>query len=711
MKNEHIPVWRRARVAAKVGKQGIDTGLKCRLNRQRLLVVLFFAGCCVAVVAQDVTVSHFKDRSVTHEFGIKAGEKDFLLPGEGFANRKAPTVYANARKPSTSNIVSSAFPVESIVEYKSFAFGTTFTLHAFNGKYVSYLMADTMIGVNGLSRDEIRELVDLTDVLYAQMAEIVGGEPSGDGLLTIALLNPGRDFGGKGWVGSKGVEMYEGYALTYRKDFLAGCVPNPVVHEMAHNFDIYNAYISHDGNNYHAWTAFLIPYVQYYSQSGASWRGQVVNPTALLTQSIVADLDPWDAAGTTVTWNDCVKAGTGCWDKGIYANETWGGTVLRYARLHGTSAIKQAFRFVRDYKAAHSTPPATAEAKNDVLVLAFAAGAAADVACELKVWNWPVSAEAANQMKTDFPNQNPFCADADNDDHSPAHGDRDDFNAAIRPGMIETVNGLDDDCDGLVDDIALSEVEDVPADAYSARLVTIPGHVKGHTATTSDSDSYQIEIDTPRSINIWAKGLERDFSGWFELRYAGDPDATQFTYLPSGFPGGTVVPFDRAGTWIITVKPWDGSDEGYEIFLSEVDPTPAYQLKLIGVPKAGSVFVNVTPDKRFYKSQPTKVRLWAEGLGFIGEQRFEPASIFKFTLPTNANIRLRAQLLSGDSPMSSATTSVPVGWQQRTRSTVIFNRRNSAIEPSSASDAKPDIKSKLLSSKPQQVLRKPGLSF
>src|SRR6185295_2181331 len=139
----------------------------------------------------------------------KAGDNDFLLPGQGFASRKA-TTNSGVQKSLTSSTASSGAPVESIVQYQSFSFGTTFTLHAFSGKYVSYLLPESQIGVNGLSRDEIRELVELTDILYAHMIEIVGGEPSGEGLLTIALINPGYDFGAKGWVGKKGVEMYEG---------------------------------------------------------------------------------------------------------------------------------------------------------------------------------------------------------------------------------------------------------------------------------------------------------------------------------------------------------------------------------------------------------------------------------------------------------------------------------------------------------------------
>ncbi|MGH9874128.1 MAG: putative metal-binding motif-containing protein [Pyrinomonadaceae bacterium] len=599
----------------------------------------------------------------TQELVTKAGDNDFLFPGQGFANRKATTANASKQKSLTSNIGSSGFPVESIVQYQSFAFGTSFTLHAFTGKYVSYLLPESQIGVNGLSRDEIRELVDLTDLIYAHMMEIVGGEPLGNGPLTIALINPGYDFGAKGWVGKKGVEMYEGYAVRYRSDFLAGCVPVPVVHEMSHNFDIYNAYINHDGgDNVHGWTAFLIPYSQYYAQSSGSWRGRVVQPQVLLDQTIEAYLNAWRWAGTSASWNSCVKSGTGCEDREIYANQVWGGILLSYARLHSPSAVRRAFRFISDYKATHSTPPATAEAKNDVLVSALAAGAEANVACELNAWNWPVSAEAAAQMTAAYPNQNSFCSDADNDGYTPATGDHDDFNSTIRPGASEAVNILDDDCNGIVDDLTLNEVEDVPADAQSASRVTIPGHLIGHTATAADSDSYQIEIDRPRSINIWARGIGKTFSGWFELRCASDPDTTEPVYLSYDFPAGTVIQFERAGTWILTVMPWSGANEGYEVLFSEIDPTPQPLLRTIANRKSGLVLIEVTTDKSSFNGLlPTKVRLWAEGTGFVAEQPFQRLTTFKLNLPSRESTRIRAQLLYEDFPLSSPTKSVSAG--------------------------------------------------
>jgi hypothetical protein len=677
---------------------------------------LIVSTCVFAIVAQGQTRFLQQDHSASRQqvsrsndqnLSTKAGENDFLFPGQGFASRKATSNFAVQ---SSSNIVSSGIPVESIVQYQSFSFGTTFTLHAFSGKYVSYLLPEDQIGVNGLSRDEIRELVDLTDVMYAHMKEIVGGEPTGEGLLTIAMINPGYDFGAKGWVGKKGVEMYQGYGLRYKNDFLAGCVPNPVVHEMSHNFDLYNAYISHDGNNVHAWTGFLIPYAQYYSQAGASWHGNVVSPRTLLDQAIDIDLDPWDMAGTTVSWDACVKAGSGCADREIYANETWAGIFLRYARLHGSSAVKRALRYISAYKATHATPPATAEAKNDLLVSAFAAGAEVNVACEVNSWNWPVSADTQGQIAIAFPNQNTLCGDIDNDNYSPARGDHNDSNSAIRPDAVEMLNGLDDDCDSNVDDVLFREVDDVSADVHSAQYITVPGHIIGHTATADDSDSYQIQIDSPRSLNIWAKGMGKSFTGWFELRYATDPDTTAPVYLPYEIVSASVISFDRAGTWILTVRPWTGAGEAYELYLNKVDQVSVPQVQIISAPKLDTVVVNVTTDQDSFKDPtPTSARLWVEGLGFVAEQSFRPVMTFKLKLPTTYNIRLRAQLFYGDSPLSNTTKAVSTSIRYK----AFPNPDTYQISPTALTrkvDSQPRLKANTLSRKVRS-LRAPDMVF
>jgi hypothetical protein len=636
-----------------------------------VIVGIIISLCVFATVTQSQTSSaqnvrpheslQVSNAAGNHELSVKAGEKDFLLPGEGFANRKGKTVYANAKKSSATNIVISRdFPAESIVEYKSFTFGTTFTLHSFSGKYVSYLMSESLIGSDGLTRDEIRELVDLTDLLYAHMAEIVGGEPSGDGLLTIALLNPGRDFGGRGWVGSKGVEMFPTYLINNKKSLSTGCLPNIVIHELSHNFDLYNAYISHDGDNAHAWTAFLIPYVEYYSRAGVYWNGLVVDPSELLDHTTTSYTRPWDTAAEGFDWDNCVKNGNGCWDQDIYANETWAGVLLRFARLHGTSTTRRVFSFLKDYRLSHPIPPVGAVAKNDLLVVALATAANSNIQCELGAWKWPASLETIEEIKQRFPGQNSFCTDLDGDGYTPLQNDHDDFNRVVNPAARETVNGIDDDCDGIVDDIVINEDTDFSNTMSNASLLPLPSHVIGRMSNKDDRDTFQLEINSPRSLNIWATGIGQEFSGWLEIRYASDPDSSAPIYVWSDYPGGSVVAFDRPGTWILTVVAWSDVHPGYEIFLSEIQFAPFPQLRIMPISKSSFLIANITSDQNELKqSPPTDVRIWAEGVGFIAQQPFQPVTVFKLrAYGINANARLRAQFLTNNSPTSSVTVAV-----------------------------------------------------
>ncbi|HKZ00833.1 MAG TPA: hypothetical protein VJ180_01250 [Pyrinomonadaceae bacterium] len=586
-------------------------------------------------------------------------EIDYLLPNEH------PEASAkNSSQFSASSTLE--LPVETTVEYTSFTFGTTLTLKSFQGKYVSYLIPENKIGGDGLSREELLRVLDLTDILYAHMAELVGAEPAGDGPLKIALLDPGRDFGGRGWVGQKGVELYYAYMSSYKKDVLAGCVPNPIIHEMAHNFDVYRDYISHDGNNAHAWTAFLITYIQVYSESGAAWQGRVVATSRLLEQTISDYLNTWDAAGSTASWSACVKNGTGCEAKEIYANIVWGGLLLRFAALHRPATMRKVFSWLREYKNAHPDVQLSAEAKNDVLVKSLAESAGQDIGCELQMWNWPASAPLIDELKLSFPGPNSFCQDNDGDGFAPARDDRDDFNSLIRPGGTESLNGIDDDSNGIVDDVIVEEQADVPAGA-NAQVVSVPSRIIGRTATTEDHDSFRLDVASPTQLNVRLTGRNRRFSGWLEIRYAGNTGS--IVELSSNVAGGTAVHLDRAGTWLFTVMPWSGGDEGYELFLSAAENRPLPRIRFLPSSKPSLLMLQVTVDSDAARQvAPDQVRLWIEGVGFLGATPFEESATIKLkptAIPLNAGIR--AQLLKSGLPASTVSRATTQGTLRITR--------------------------------------------
>jgi hypothetical protein len=78
----------------------------------------------------------------------------------------------------------------------------------------------------------VNELLDLSDLAYAHMAEIVSGEPlDNDGpLLTIAFVpstsTTGADVDGMGLIGRKGVEINPRTLDTFKAYLAAGNVPD-----------------------------------------------------------------------------------------------------------------------------------------------------------------------------------------------------------------------------------------------------------------------------------------------------------------------------------------------------------------------------------------------------------------------------------------------------------------------------------------------------
>src|SRR6185295_14605766 len=125
----------------------------------------------------------------------------------------------------------------ALVPYHSLYFGEDFMMRQYLGRYVRVLIKEDDLAKAGVGR--IRDLIDQYDVLYAQYAEISGGEPAGDGLLTIAFVRSCG--GGCGVIGGKGVEL-----TPESLDPTSAYGPNgPYIygtHEMDHNFDRISGY-------------------------------------------------------------------------------------------------------------------------------------------------------------------------------------------------------------------------------------------------------------------------------------------------------------------------------------------------------------------------------------------------------------------------------------------------------------------------------------
>lgn len=68
------------------------------------------------------------------------------------------------------------------LQYTSFA-GVVYNLNAYDGRHCRYALPDSWTRADGLTTAQLRRLIDLTDLTYAQLAEITSGEPQGPGLV------------------------------------------------------------------------------------------------------------------------------------------------------------------------------------------------------------------------------------------------------------------------------------------------------------------------------------------------------------------------------------------------------------------------------------------------------------------------------------------------------------------------------------------------
>jgi Domain of unknown function DUF11/Putative metal-binding motif len=538
-------------------------------------------------------------------------------------------------------------PSEEIT-YTSFS-GTTYNLNAYSGKYVRYALPDSWTGAGGLSPMEVAQFVDSADLLYAQMKEVVGGEPNGDGLLLIAVVDTGSH-AGLVEIGSKRAELSQAI-LNDTKSYLAkGLVSEIIIHQMAHCFDIYHSYLSYYNDWGHAWTALLIPYMQVYSRSGSLTLG----PDELLNKTIQDYTAPWYGSGSRATWGNCVGNGGGCEADGVKANEAWAGMVLQYTRLHGPLALKRAMLYLKDYKAAHADVPSTPEAKNDLLITALATGTGANVSCEMDAWRWSLTDSERANLAQSFP-ANASCADADGDGYSPLQGDFDDHNANVRPGAVETVNGIDDDCNGVIDDVLVKESTDFGGDAQTAQVLPIPSRIQGRAAT-NDRDVFRIEVTSPLQLDIEGKSAD-SFHGTLIVASAdGLGNSTGFS-ISAGQTARATFTLERPGSWLLTILPDAGGEGDYEVKIARSQPLlNPVQLSLSPGTTPGTVRIQASVDtSRQFNTPPTHIRFWIGNEGFIKTLPVASSLSFEWTPASRWTIPVRAQILSGEIPISRAT--------------------------------------------------------
>jgi uncharacterized repeat protein (TIGR01451 family) len=571
-----------------------------------------------------------------------------LTPAKGVIQRVAPALTSpRGTQPTTSSVL---FPHQ--ISYTSFG-GVTYQLTAYDGLHVRYAFPPEWLGVGGLSEAEITQLLDLTDLLYEHMAEVVQGEPAdaqgaAGPLLTIAVvptLSPtGQPVSGLGAIARKGVEINPNTLSSLKSNLSQGLISDAVIHEMSHNFDLYHVWLTYGHDWAHAWTNFLIPYVQHYSRSGSLlWDAD-----ALLDKTLPDYLGPWKAAGATATWDACVRDQQTC--PSIRPNDVWAGFLLTYAKFHGPDALKRAMDYLKAYKVGHPVPTGTADENNDILVEALASGAGVNVTGDADWLRWKVSPTERAGLASRFPVPSLYSLDRDGDTFKPLDGDMDDANTSVHPGAAEVLNGRDDDCNGLVDEQVVRESDDLPAFAWEeTATLSAPARLAGNHNSAQDLDSVRLDVPTPRFAKFTLKTASQS-NVTLDIRHGSVPG--QITQLSGSGVMSKTIFLDRPGTWWLQVSAQPGSGFGsYELL---VGPTPDDLDSLTATARgqAGSTLTISAsyPSGVVIPTAATSIRYWAAGVGLIGQSA--PQGTIQWTPPTGLEVSVRAQLMQGVTPLN-----------------------------------------------------------
>lgn len=574
---------------------------------------------------------------------------DYRVPAQPLAAEpKAATLAAQ---------VVPTVPDGATVAYSSIM-GTMYTMRRFNGKHTALLIEPSALDTIGLAR--VRQMLDEHDILYETLQVVTNGEPNGmDDLLHIAIVPetcPGAI--GCGWLGWNGLEVVTdllddpGYIQV-------------TLHEMLHNFDRLSDYLFNSPDKAHSWTVFTEWYVENYLQKVAFG----LNPVDQLDRNVRDALNGFESYPGS-NWEMCVRRAE-CGQDGGMAVATEGGVLLRATQLHGAAAMRGWAAMVdqliaRDgWESWNMTP----EQRVDLLEESIARSVQKNTSCYFDFWRWPVSGLVRGPLEQAFGVQNANCIDNDHDGFTEIAHDCNDANAAVNPNAVETVNGVDNDCDGAVDDLPYNEASeaggDFPNDPGSARNIASDAHILGSMATNDDVDFFKFHLNAAATMRFTFTSLRMrenppTFTGWlWVIDPSGSAVASEWLW-----EGANKIfkPTLSAGDWTLLVA---GNAGPYEIISQHdyVIPMAQDQWPVTFTPRAASP-VTGQPN-RYRVPVPTvqppllgtpglMARFWIQRFGFVGEVPATSTTPFDWVAPAGTSpldLTYRVQFTASQTPV------------------------------------------------------------
>lgn len=430
---------------------------------------------------------------------------------------------------------------ESTVDYRAIS-GSTYRLKEHRGLHVNVLVPETFADGPFFTDEHLEELVDQLDILYTLYRDILQVEPAGSGLVPVAFV-PETCGAGCGLLGNRGFEIrsdksnYESIIAELN----AGRLSRLLLHEMAHNFDVYADYLHYLPDHAHAWTD-MFEYFAPYRYSKITGKG--MSPDDLYRYQIDA---AWRTFVTepSADWEACIKYDD-CAGLGLTANMLWAMLYHRVEDVHGIQAILESFEYLKSY-ADRFPPPGSDEAREGLRVLSLAMGIGSDISCYLDALDWPVENSFAQQMLEQLGVNEQLCSDQDQDGFTRINGDCDDSNPAININQPEIdANQSDDDCDGLVDETVIIEsaLGDAADNLPGTIDLTLPFEIRGSTADVNDHDGFRFDLPAS-SRAVVTLCAEEGFEGWVVARQPnGEFLAETYWFGYQSKPGCTTNTFD-----------------------------------------------------------------------------------------------------------------------------------------------------------------------
>lgn len=531
------------------------------------------------------------------------------------------------------------------VDYMDFD-GGMHRLRRHPGRHVAVLVPTKRPGY-ALDAEELEELVDLLDLSYDSFAYLLSGEPAGDGLLEVALVR--TPFGGRARLGNKGIEIGPTFDREIRRALEYGATYWLLLHEMGHNFDLYSSRTQYLPDHPHGWTFFTDLYMPVFSGAGdseaylrvdrAGYTHHPRSPREALRFALEAVWQrPW-VEDPTADWERCVK-GSGClW----WHNQLWAGFHLNLAARFGPERTR-AF-FDRLSRLLEGLVPANAESREEAWLEAWAASTRSDVTCYAEALRWHTSAGLRQRVRERYGRRAPLCKDSDGDGFRRIEGDCADRDRSVHPGVDELINGLDDDCDGHVDEEPIRYLK------RRTQEIPFPAETRGR-GRKGRKKHWTVRDATDV---VWAQSCFVDGAqGWllFENGRA-DGSGTRAA-------GACVFGKVEADRGAVRLRHDSHTRGEYDLVVAPGDPWPVPWAELAEPRQVGPdrVELAVDVDASLLAERPTHVRFWVSGTGWVATEPYRPHATAVWELPSSlepGRYGVRAQLWRDGVPASQVS--------------------------------------------------------